>query len=430
MNSVNTKNLSATPTRFTAKTVLFTGTLTLAAVLLSVLWMQSRAPIRIGVLHSTTGTMASSEINVLRATLLAVEEINAAGGLLGRRVETVVVDGESDPDVFAREAHRLIEAESVNALFGCWTSACRKTVLPVVVAHEHLLFYPLQYEGLESSSNVVYLGSLPNQQIVPAIKWALRSGRERVFLVGSDYVFPRVANAIIKDYVTRWQGEVVGEAYIPLGSQAVAEAVAKIATSRPDIILNTINGDTNVAFFKALRVAGIQSTDIPTMSFSISEPELATIGGSDMVGDFATWAYFQSVDGAKNQAFVEAYRKRYGSKQAIGDPMETAYVGVHIWAQAVRDAGVVNVAAVREHVGNQSFPGPGGMVYIDEENHHAWKRVRIGRIKEGGRFEIVWTSDGPVRPYPFPDTREQLEWDSYLRELYEGWGARWANPRR
>ena len=427
MNIAKTQAFAVLPSWLTAKWTICIGVIVFGAVLWGALFMQARGPIRIGVLHSTTGTMASSESNVLEATLLAVDEINAAGGLLGRKVEAVIADGASDPDTFAREAARLIDNESVSALFGCWTSACRKTVLPVVEARQHLLFYPLQYEGLEASPNVVYLGSVPNQQIVPAIKWALRSGRERVFLVGSDYVFPRVANAIIRDYVTRWQGQVVGEAYVPLGSDAVTEAVAQIDSSQPDIILNTINGDTNVAFFKALRAAGIESTDIPTMSFSISEPELAEIGSDDMVGDFATWAYFQSVDDASNESFVDAFRNRYGKDRVIGDPMETAYVGVHIWAQAVRDAGVADSATVTKHVGNQSHAGPGGMVYVDEDNLHAWKRVRIGRIKVDGQFDIVWATDGPVRPYPFPDTRGQEEWASYLRNLYEGWGGRWVN---
>src|SRR5262249_17250382 len=249
----------------------------------------AREPIRIGVLHSLTGTMAFSERPVIEATLLAIEDLNAQGGLLGRRLEAITADGQSEPATFASEAERLITQDKVAALFGCWTSASRKYIRPVVERHNQLLFYPVQYEGLELSPNIVYAGASPNQQIIPAVKWLFDNLGKRFFLVGSDYVFPRTANAIIKDQVGALQGEIVGEEYILLGSRDVEGVVEKIARVRPSVILNTINGDSNVAFFQALRKRGIRAEDTPVMSFSIAEGEVGAIGGDVLAGDYAAW---------------------------------------------------------------------------------------------------------------------------------------------
>jgi urea transport system substrate-binding protein len=385
-------------------------------------------PIKVGVLHSLSGTMAISEKSVVDATLLAIEEINQEGGLFGRQIEPVVADGRSDWPTFATEANRLITEEKVSVVFGCWTSASRKTVKPVFENHDHLLFYPVQYEGLESSGNIVYTGAAPNQQIIPAVKWCADHLGNSFFLVGSDYVFPRTANAIIKDQLAAIRGEVLGEEYILLGSTDVDEAVQQIVDTQPDVILNTINGDTNVAFFKALRAAGITPDKIPTMSFSVAEDELRTLGVKDMAGDYACWNYFQSVDTEANKRFVAAFREKYGDDRVTDDPMEAAYFGVHLWAQAVREAGTDDVNEVRKVMANQTYQAPEGIVYVDAENNHTWKIVRIGRIKQDGQFEIVWTSQKPVRPVPYPIYRSPSEWHSFLDGLYEGWGERWANP--
>jgi urea transport system substrate-binding protein len=387
-----------------------------------------RNPIKVGVLHSLSGTMAISEKSVVDATLLAIEELNRKGGLLGRQIEPVVADGRSDWPTFASEANRLIAEEEVVVIFGCWTSASRKTVKPVLEKHDHLLFYPVQYEGLESSPNIIYTGAAPNQQIIPAVKWCADHLGKGFFLVGSDYVFPRTANAIIKDQLAAIRGEVLGEEYILLGSSKVDEAVQRIIDTRPDVILNTINGDTNVAFFRALRAAGITPDKIPTMSFSVAEDELRTLGVENMVNDYACWNYFQTVDTPENQRFVDAFRKKYGDDRVTDDPMEAAYFGVHLWAQAVRDAGTVEVKTVRERLGNQTYRAPGGIVYIDAENNHTWKTVRIGRIRADGQFEILWSSGKPVRPVPYPVYRSPSEWHSFLDGLYTGWGEKWANP--
>jgi urea transport system substrate-binding protein len=383
-------------------------------------------PIRVGVLHSLSGTMAISERPVVEATLMAIDELNAAGGLLGRSIEAVVRDGASDPATFAREAERLIVVDRVAATFGCWTSAGRKQVKPVVERHGHPLFYPVQYEGLEASPFIIYTGAAPNQQIIPAVTWALDNLGRRLFLVGSDYVFPHTANAIIRHVTSALGGEVVGEAYAPLGARDMTRIVEAIGRARPDVILNTINGDSNAAFFQALRQAGVTPARIPTVSFSIAETELATIGVKDFVGDYAAWNYFQSVDSEENRRFVEGLRRRTGATTA-SDPMEAAYLGVHLWARAVHEAGATETMAVLQSLADQSFPAPEGVVYVDAFTHHTWKTVRIGRIRSDGQFDIVWDSRRPVRPVPFPAYRTRAEWEAFLAALFHQWGGRWVN---
>jgi len=386
--------------------------------------------IRVGLLHSFTGTMKDSESAVADAVTLAVEEINDAGGLLGRPIEIVRADGASDETTFAREAERLIVEEKVSVLFGCWTSASRKAVKQVVEATDHLLFYPLQYEGMESSSNIVYTGAAPNQQIVPAVKWSMDTLGTRVFLVGSDYIFPRMANVIIRDLVSALRGEVVGEEYLLLGSNDVGDVVEKIQQTRPDVIFNTINGSTNVAFFSELREAGITPADTPTMSFSIAEQELRNMGADvgKMAGDFAAWNYFQSLPTAENADFVSRFKRRFGADRVTSDPLDSAYSSVHLWANAVRDAQTEEVSAVRRVVVGQSYRAPGGLVYVDAVNQHTWKVVRIGEITDDGQFRIEWSSEEPVRPIPFPFHRSRSDWLGLVGELYQSWGGRWANP--
>jgi urea transport system substrate-binding protein len=389
----------------------------------------NRRPIKVGVLHAMTGTMAFSERSLVEATGMAIDEINAAGGVLGRPIEAVIADGESNPLVFAREAERLISEEGVSTIFGCWTSACRRTVRPVIERLDHLLFYPLQYEGLEVSENIVHLGATPNQQIIPALKWAFGSHKRKFYLVGSDYVFPHVAHRIIRDFVEKWRGEIVGEDYVLLrGEQDMSEIVDGIVAARPDVILNTINGGANIAFFKALRGAGIMPEDIPTISFSVTESELKNMGATLLAGDYASWSYFQSIPDEENRSFVSSHKKRMGRDSVLGDPMEAAYVGVHLWARAVEAAKSSDVADIRAHVGNIGFHGPGGMTYIEGDNLHVWKKTRIGRILDDGQFEIVWVSGIPIRPEPYPLYRSRAEWDAFLLALYEGWGDRWYNP--
>ncbi len=388
----------------------------------------SGEPVKIGVLHSLSGTMATSEAPVVDAVLFALEEVNQSGGVLGRPVKAVVVDGRSDWPTFAREAERLITQEKVCALFGCWTSASRKTVKPVIEGHDHLLIYPVQFEGLETSPCIIYLGAAPNQQILPAVQWAVTSlHKKRFFLVGSDYVFPRAAHAIIKDHLRNAGAEVVGEEYVPLGSYKVEAVVNAIAGTKPDIILNSINGDSNIAFFRALRAAGITPAGTPTLSFSIGEQGLRSLNPADLAGDYAAWTYFQSVATPENEAFVRRFHEKYPHR-SITDPMETAYLGVKLWAMAVNETQSLDPKKVRRAMLNQRLQGPGGEVRIDPDTQYCFRTPRLAQIHADGQFNVIWTAPAPVRPEPYPNTRTAEAWRGFLHDLYTGWGKRWAAP--
>lgn len=389
---------------------------------------QAAQPIRVGILHALSGTMAISESAVADATLMAIAEINQAGGLLGRQIEPVMVDSQSDWAYSAEQARRLIEEEGVDVIFGCWTSACRRTVKPVFEALDHLLVYPVQYEGLEQSPNILYTGAAPNQQITPAVKWAVENVGSRFYLVGSDYVFPRAANAIIRDQVNSLRGQIVGEDYLLLGSTDVDAIVERISQAQPDVILNTINGDSNIAFFAALRAAGIAPGDIPTLSFSIAESELPALNIENVVGDYVAWNYFQSLESEANRRFVADFKARYGADRMISNPIEAAYFGVYLWAQAVRDASTPIVSTVRLALRDQSLRAPSGIVSVDPQTNHIWKPVHIGQIRADGQFDIVWTSTNPIRPVPYPLYRTETEWALFLDDLYRSWGQSWANP--
>jgi urea transport system substrate-binding protein len=386
-------------------------------------------PIRVGILHSLTGTLADSEAPVVDAALLAIGELNAAGGVLGRPIEAIVRDGNSDARVFAAEARKLIREEHVATIFGCWTSASRRTVVPIFEEYDHLLMYPVQYEGIESSPNVVYTGAAPNQQIVPAVKWAFAFGdKRRFFLVGSDYVFPRTAGAIIQDTLRELGAEFVGEAYVPLGSDQFKETIERIVATKPDVILNTINGDSNIPFFRDLRRAGITPSAIPTISFSIGEEELRHLNPAHMAGDYAAWNYFQSIDSPENRAFVETFRAKYGPQRVVTDPMEATYFGVKLWAAALAEAGSDAPASIRRALLNRRMLAPEGEVRIDPATQHTFKTPRIGRILPDGQFEIVWTATKPEAPRPFPRTRTAEKWQAFLHDLYTGWNGQWSAP--
>lgn len=387
-------------------------------------------PIVVGVLHSQSGTMAESERPVIDATLLAIENLNNSGGVMGRPVEAIVADGKSKAPIFAKEAQRLIEEEKACTVFGCWTSESRKTVVPLFEEEDHLLIYPVQYEGLEESPNVIYLGAAPNQQILPAIDWAMENLCEnnRFFVVGSDYVFPRMAGEIIRDYVDTQGGAVVGEIYLPLGSHNVREAISQIQKTKPDVILNTINGGTNVPFFADLREAGITPQDIPTISFSVGEAELRTLDVSSMVGDYAAWNYFQSIDSPENKQFVDQIRAKYPSLQVVTCPMEAAFTGVELWARAVEEAQSTNPLDIRRALRGMRGHGPSGPIRIDGQTQHAFKTPRIGQVGSDGQFIIVWEGDAPAAPEPYPNTRTAAQWRAELVDLYRGWGDRWSAP--
>ena len=385
-------------------------------------------PIKVGVLHSLTGTLAMSSAPVVDATLMAIDEVNAAGGLLGRRVEAVVCDGKSDWDAFAREAERLITVDGVSVIFGCWTSSARKSVKPVVEANDHLLVYPLQYEGLEDSPNILHVGAAPNQQIIPAVKWCYAfMEKRRFFLVGSDYVFPRAAHEIIKDQLkTMGKAEMVGEAFLPLGETEVERVVQQIVAAKPDIILNTVNGDSNVALFRALRTAGVRPETVPVMSFSLTSHELRSLSAASTTGDYAAWSYFPAIDRPANHEFLKALNYNFNGQRKATDPMVAAYVGVKLWAQAVVEAGTDDVQQVRAALKSQRFDGPAGLEWVDPATMHVAQTARIGRLQADGEFEVIWSSVTPIAPSPFPESRSRAAWEQLLDSLYNGWGGHWA----
>lgn len=347
--------------------------------------------------------MALSEKPLIDAARLAIDEINARGGVLGKKLVAVERDGASDPAAFARMAEDLIARERVATLFGCWTSASRKAVLPVLERHRHLLWYPVQYEGFESSPYVFYTGAAPNQQILPAVDWCLRHRGKRMFLVGSDYVFPRTANEIIRTRLKKMGGVVVGEVYRPLGEKQWADVVDQILAARPDVVLNTINGDSNLAFFRELKQRQVTPGQLSVMSFSLAEVELQSMGDALPVGQLCAWNYFQSLSYRTNRRFVEKYRAAFGAERVTDDPVEAAYFQVHLYAMAVRRAGSTDPALVRKAAKGLIFDAPGGLVRLDPANQHTWKVARIGQILPDGQFQILWTSDQPIRPEPFPD---------------------------
>lgn len=366
--------------------------------------------IKVGILHSLSGTMAISETTVVEAEKLAIKEINAAGGVLGKQIEAVVEDGASDWPTFAEKATKLIDKDQVAVVFGCWTSASRKAVLPVFEQKDHMLWYPVQYEGQECSKNIFYTGAAPNQQIEPAVDWLLQNKGKKFFLVGSDYVFPRTANTIIKEQLKAKGGETVGEDYLPLGNTEVTPIITKIKQALPDggVIFNSLNGDSNVAFFKQLQGAGITPDKYPSMSVSIAEEEVRQIGKEFLKGHYAAWNYFQTVESPANKKWVEDFKKEYGADRVTNDPMEAAYIMVYLWKQAVEKAASTDLAAVRAAAYGQKFEAPEGPVTMNP-NHHLSKTVRIGQIRDDGLFDIVFSTPGPVDPIPWnqfvPETK-------------------------
>jgi urea transport system substrate-binding protein len=315
-------------------------------------------------------------------------------------------------------------------IFGCWASASRKSVRPVVERHHHLLFYPNAYEGLEESPNIIYTGAAPNQQVIPAIKWSYdRLKARRYFLAGTDYVWPHSVNAIVKDHLVELGAEVVGEEYVEFGGSVVDGLVDAIKRARPDVVISTVAGDTNRAFYSKLAEAGLGPRETPVIAFGVAEDELRQLPARDMVGDYAAWNYFQSLDSEANREFVRKFKSKYGSNRVTSDPIAAAYDSVWLWAQAVSEAETDDVAAVLKAVRKQSMNAPEGVISIDRSTLHTWRPVYIGRIRGDGQFDIVWNSDKAVRPIPFPTSRSQARWEEFLNELYQSWGG-WSNPGR
>ncbi|MDQ3679921.1 MAG: urea ABC transporter substrate-binding protein [Actinomycetota bacterium] len=360
--------------------------------------------IKVGILHSLSGTMAISEVSVKDAELLAIEEINAKGGVLGKKLAPVVEDGASDWPTFAEKAQKLISVDKVATVFGGWTSASRKAMLPVFEKNKALLWYPVQYEGLESSPYIFYTGATTNQQIIPGLEHLKAQGKKRVYLVGSDYVFPRTANKEIKAYAAANGMEIVGEEYTPLGNTEYQTVVNKVKAAKPDAVFNTLNGDSNVAFFKQLKSAGVGPTDIPVLSVSVAEEEVRGIGAENIAGHLVAWNYYQTTPGAANDTFVKAYKAKYGQNRVTADPIEAGYLQVYLWAEAVKKAGTTEVEAVKKAAGGITFDAPEGPVTIDGETQHIFKTARIGMIEPNGLIREISNSGQPIKPDPYLKT--------------------------
>jgi urea transport system substrate-binding protein len=403
--------------------------LVLAGLLAGWLWDQrgNHRVVRLGILHALTGPMAISEKPMVEAEQLAIEEINAAGGVLGHRIEAVIADTGSNTDIAASKLEQLLTGQKVAAVIGCWTSACRKTVKPIIERHDSLLIYPMAYEGLEKSPNIIYTGAAPNQQVLPAVNWSFENLGKRFFLIGSDYIWPHAVNAIITDQLKALGGELVGETYLPFGSVDPTAAIEKIRAAKPDVILSTVVGDSNAPLYRGLKAAGLDPKQAPVISFSISETEVQQIPNADFAGHYSAWNYFQTIHRPENTAFVQAFRNRYGASRVVSDVMETAYVSAKLWAQAAERANSLVAEDINQALMGLSYDAPEGIVTIDPATRHTWRSFNMGKIKEDGSINIVWSADYPIRPVPYPSSRSVMDWDSFLENLYVSWDHSWVN---
>ena len=374
--------------------------------------------VKVGVLHSLSGTMAISETVLKDVALMAIEEINAKGGVMGAKIEPAVVDPASNWPLFAEKARQLITQDKVAVVFGCWTSVSRKSVLPVFEELNGLLFYPVQYEGEELSKNVFYTGAAPNQQAIPAVEYLMSKdggGAKRFVLLGTDYVYPRTTNKILRAFLKSKgvdEKDIV-ETYTPFGHsdyQTIVADIKKFSAGGKTAVVSTINGDSNVPFYKELGNAGLKAKDVPVVAFSVGEEELRGVDTKPLVGHLAAWNYFMSIKSPANTEFIKKwtdYAKAnnvpgHKDKPLTNDPMEATYIGFNMWVQAVKKAGTTDVDKVIAAMGGQTFPAPSGITSkMDEKNHHLWKSVFIGEIRADGQFNVVWKTPGPVRAQPW-----------------------------
>jgi len=359
--------------------------------------------VTVGQLHSATGTMAISETGSIQAERLAIEQINESGGVLGRKIEIIQEDGASDWPTFAEKARKLLVNDKAAAVFGCWTSASRKAVLPVFEKENGMLYYPTFYEGLEQSKNVIYTGQEATQQIIAGLDWLAKTkGAKKFYLVGSDYIWPRTSNKIARKHIENvLHGEVVGEDYFPLGHTQFGSLINKIKLKKPDAVYSIIVGGSNVAWWKQLKAAGVTSDKQTILTISVTEDEILGIGGENMVGFYAAMKYFQSLDNDNNKKFVAAFKAKYGKDAVIGDVTQAAYLGPWLWKAAVEKAGSFDVDKVAAASPGIEMPtAPEGYVKI-HENHHLWSKLRIGEALADGQYKVIYESD-LIEPNPFP----------------------------
>ncbi len=359
--------------------------------------------VTVGQLHSATGTMAISETGSIQAERLAIDQINAMGGILGRKIEIIQEDGASDWPTFAEKARKLLVNDKVAAVFGCWTSASRKAVLPVFEKENGMLYYPTFYEGLEQSKNVIYTGQEATQQILAGLDWLAKTkGAKKFYLVGSDYIWPRTSNKIARKHIENvLHGEVVGEDYFPLGHTQFGSLINKIKLKKPDAVYSIIVGGSNVAWWKQLKAAGVTSDKQTILTISVTEDEILGIGGENMVGFYAAMKYFQSLDNDNNKKFVAAFKAKYGEKSVIGDVTQAAYLGPWLWKAAVEKAGSFDIDKIAAaSPGIELKTAPEGYVKV-HDNHHLWSKLRIGEALADGQYKVIYESD-LIEPNPFP----------------------------
>jgi urea transport system substrate-binding protein len=361
--------------------------------------------VTVGILHSITGTMAISETGSVEAEKLAIDQINAQGGVLGRKIKYVQEDGASDWPTFAEKAKKLLVQDKCAAVMGCWTSASRKAVLPVFEQYNGMLYYPTFYEGLEQSKNVIYTGQEATQQILAGLNWVTKEkGAKTFYLLGSDYIWPRTSNKIARIHISKVLGlNVVGEEYFPLGSTEFNTVINKIKLKKPDVIYAIIVGGSNVAFYKQLKAAGIDMVNKQTlMTISVTEDEILGIGGENIVGAYACMKYFQSLKNPNNEKFVPAFKKMWGEKAVIGDVTQAAYLGPWLWKLTAEKAGSFDVDKIAAASPGVEFKGaPEGYVRI-HENHHLWSKTRVGRARSDGQYDVVYETKDLMEPNPFP----------------------------
>ncbi len=360
--------------------------------------------VTVGILHSVTGTMAISETGSVEAEKLAIDQINAQGGVLGRKIKFIQEDGASDWPTFAEKAKKLLVQDKCAAVMGCWTSASRKAVLPVFEQYNGMLYYPTFYEGLEQSKNVIYTGQEATQQILAGLNWvAKEKGAKTFYLLGSDYIWPRTSNKIARKHLENFLHlKVVGEEYFPLGSTQFNSVINKMKLVKPDVIYAIIVGGSNVAFYKQLRAAGIDLTKQTLMTISVTEDEILGIGGENIVGAYACMKYFQSLDNPNNKAFVPAFKKMWGEKTVIGDVTQAAYLGPWLWKLTAEKAGSFDIDKIAAASPGVEFKGaPEGYVRI-HENHHLWSKTRVGRARVDGQYDLIYETAELMEPNPFP----------------------------
>lgn len=396
----------------------------------AILWQHPfwfKSSIKIGLLHSQTGPMAGNEQRLLNAELLAIDEINAQGGIHGRKLQPIIADGASDELVFEKEALRLVTQEKVEMIVGCWLSAARKRVKDVVEKYNNLLLYPVNYEGLEESRNIIYSGATPNQSIIPGVTWCFNNVGKRFFLIGISSLASRSMHKIIELHVEALGGEIVGKEYMTVRDTVTKEDIQKIVESKPDIIINTLSGALNISFFKELLEAGISSEQIPTMSVRMSQADFDKFELKSIIGAYVLFNYAAESQYPFNIRFIENYKKKYGKESRIGEAGQSAYSIVHMWAQAYQQVGSSKPEDIIPVMKRLTYQSPSGIIYL-AENQNCWQDTIISKLAYNGELMPIWKSARSIHPEIYPPYLTKNEWNDFLTSLYESWGKRWSAP--